>query len=377
MSSAWRFLLFCGWLSLLLGCGQQASVQLHGRDAVPDRLSDWQLFSLSTQHLQLSEGVQPYELNSALFTDYAHKLRTVWLPEGTQAAYTANDTLDFPVGTIISKTFYYPRASAGGFASVRLEPDTAQYVSNGRLDLTKVRLMETRLLIHHADGWQALPYVWNDEQTEAFLEITGAMSTLHLVDDMAESASEFAYIVPDKNQCSGCHVTNHASKAIQPIGPAARHLNRPSKHVAGKNQLQAWADMAYLTGLPVIDEVARSADWKDEQQSLDARARAYLDINCAHCHNPAGAADTSALLFNVGNLDPLMLGTCKPPVAAGRGTGNRRYTIVPGKAEDSIITYRMASLRPGDKMPELGRSLAHTEGVALIAQWINELDGDC
>jgi hypothetical protein len=28
-------------------------------------------------------------------------------------------------------------------------------------------------------------------------------------------------------------------------------------------------------------------------------------------------------------------------------------------------------------MPELGRSLTHEEGVALIAEWIREMEGEC
>jgi hypothetical protein len=55
--------------------------------------------------------VLPYDLNTPLFTDYAHKLRTVWMPKGQSAVYNAENTFDFPVGTIISKTFYYPKGA--------------------------------------------------------------------------------------------------------------------------------------------------------------------------------------------------------------------------------------------------------------------------
>ena len=68
---------------------------------------------------------------------------------------------------------------------------------------------------------------------------------------------------------------------------------------------------------------------------------------------------------------------CKPPVAAGRGTGNRPFDVVPGHPETSIIPYRMASTDPGEMMPELGRSLTHKEGVALVTKYIAELKGAC
>jgi hypothetical protein len=37
----------------------------------------------------------------------------------------------------------------------------------------------------------------------------------------------------------------------------------------------------------------------------------------------------------------------------------------------------MTSIDPGAMMPELGRSLVHDEGVALIADWISEMEGSC
>ena len=68
---------------------------------------------------------------------------------------------------------------------------------------------------------------------------------------------------------------------------------------------------------------------------------------------------------------------CKLPIAAGTGTGDRKYGIVPGEPAESIFTYRMKSTLPSEMMPELGRSLSHAEGVALIEQWIAEMDGSC
>ncbi len=365
---------------LLLGsCSQtQREVKLHAADAAPQQLSEWQLLLVSKQRLTLNARAVPYELNSSLFTDYAHKLRTVWIPSGEQIKYNAEETFDFPVGTVISKTFFYPRVEAteAGFEAVLKEPDQAQYFADGELDLEKVRLIETRLLIRHSDHWQALPYVWNDQQTDASLEITGDIKSLSLHESSGEEAQPFAYVVPDKNQCAGCHETNHGSKQLLPIGPKARHLHKASIYHNGAEQLTAWREKLSLSGLP--ETVLANADWHNSAaHTQDDRARAYLDINCSHCHNPNGAADTSGLLLNIQNANALLMGVCKPPVAAGRGTGNRLYSIVPGDAERSIMTFRMRSTKPGDMMPELGRSLAHTEGIALLSDWINALDGGC
>jgi len=115
----------------------------------------------------------------------------------------------------------------------------------------------------------------------------------------------------------------------------------------------------------------------DEHAALDARARAYLDINCGHCHNAKGAANTTGLTLEASAPEDRHLGICKPPVAAGRGTGDHLFDIVPGQPDDSIIAYRMASADPGEMMPELGRSTVHREGVALIKAWIAAQQGGC
>ncbi len=363
--------------SLLLSCSQtRPDVKLHAADAVPQQLSEWQLLTTRNNRLVLNARAVPYELNSSLFTDYAHKLRTVWIPQGEQIAFDAEETFDFPLGTVISKTFFYPTATGGAANAVLKEADEAQYFSDGQLDLNKVRLIETRLLVRHSDGWQALPYVWDEQQTDASLEITGDIKPLSLVTPDGEETRPFAYVVPDMNQCAGCHETHHGSKQLMPIGPKARHLHKASIYHDGDPQLSIWQDKLALTGLP--ETVAANADWQNSSaHSLNERARAYLDINCSHCHSPDGAADTSALLLNIQNTNALSMGVCKPPVAAGRGTGNRQYSIVPGDAEQSIMTFRMRSTKPGDMMPELGRSLAHAEGIALLSDWINALDGGC
>jgi hypothetical protein len=110
---------------------------------------------------------------------------------------------------------------------------------------------------------------------------------------------------------------------------------------------------------------------------LQQRAKAYLDVNCAHCHNAAGAADTSALHLNIDAPVDRLFGICKTPVAVGRGSGDRSYDIFPGRPDQSIVTFRMEHSDPAIAMPELGRSVVHVEGVRLIRDWISSLNGDC
>jgi len=345
-------------------------------DGRPELLSAWGQLHVTGDQLTLGADVTPYSLNSALFSDYTHKLRTVWLPDGAAPAeYHADETFDFPVGTVITKTFYYPLDVSDAGDRNRVVKIAAP-VDNltGSLDLASNRLIETRVLVHRAEGWHTWPYVWNDEQTEATLERTGDLVELALIDGATQTP--FTYVVPDVNQCAGCHATNHTTKEVVPIGPKARHLNKVVDFGSGETaQLAFWQEHGLLGATP--DDVPASTVWDDPSASLDDRARAYFDINCAHCHNSNGPADTSGLFLEPGIEVGSRLGICKPPIAAGTGTGGRRVGIAPGEPENSIFVYRMTTTDPGAMMPELGRAIPHDEGVDLISLWIESLAGTC
>ncbi|MFK7935119.1 MAG: hypothetical protein AB8G22_16525, partial [Saprospiraceae bacterium] len=171
-------------------------------------------------------------------------------------------------------------------------------------------------------------------------------------------------------QCKGCHYRD--GKDILPIGPSVRQLNGNFTYADGaKNQLTKWVEKEWLTDLPELAKVPKMADWSNPKSgTIDQRARGYLDANCAHCHNEKGPANTSGLYLNVHETNPENYGVDKSPVAAGRGSGDRPYSIVKGDPDNSIIVYRMASKDPGVMMPEVSRKLVHTEGVALIREWI-------
>lgn len=384
-AKAWSLSAGLGALALV-GCFHAPQTVHFFADGRPSKLSDWQVLYLDGGNLALNDGVVPYDLNTPLFSDYAHKLRTIWMPRGTSAKYSADGGFEFPVGTIITKTFYYPRPLGAGRdrkAVARTYDQSADFGGDrdrGRergLKLANVHLIETRILVRRAAGWEALPYVWNSAQTEAVLARTGDAKPLELVS--ADGSREaFTYVVPNENQCAGCHVVDLKTKEIAPIGTKARHLNRAYDYATGEeNQLVHWTKLSILTGAPNAASAAKNADWRDSAQPLDARARAYLDINCGHCHNANGPANTTALDLTIFGASDRFLGVCKPPVAAGRGTGDHIFDIVPGKPQDSILPYRMLSSEPGVMMPEQGRTTTHAEGVLLIEQWIAALQGTC
>ena len=321
-------------------------------DLGKEKLSAYGFFVGDLKDLQPAADVIPYELNTPLFSDYAHKLRFFKLPEGTTATYRERAVLDFPVGTYIIKNFYY------------YQDETNK--SKGR------QLMETRLLLHEADGWKTLPsYIWNDAQTEAILTVEGGTKNVAWVNAAGER-QQLAYSIPSQTLCKSCHVKNNV---LTPIGPKARQLNRKYAFASGEaNQLSHYANLGLLTGLPALSEVRKSPIWDDPTSgSLHGRALAYLDMNCAHCHSKGGPGNTSALHLTEFETNEFNLGINKHPIAAGKGTGGRPFDIVKGEPENSILLYRMESNNPGEMMPEVARKLVHVEGVALIKEWIEQM----
>jgi uncharacterized repeat protein (TIGR03806 family) len=357
------FLHCCAWLPMLCfvlvasGCGSKPVSTMGANESAqvsnepPELLSEYGLFEGNGASQQPAAGVVPYDVNTPLFSDYAHKFRFVKLPAGTSARYSESAPFDFPIGTILIKTFAYPVD----------ERDPGK----GR------RLIETRLLTRHPEGWKGLAYVWNDEQTEARLRIVGADRDVHWIDKRG-TERQVKYLVPNTNQCMGCHENN---KVMRPIGPTARNLNREFDYADGReNQLTYWTKHGLLQDAPAATAAPRLPVWNDPKSgALEARARAWLESNCAHCHNPEGPARTSGLDLTSTQQDLFQRGFWKPPVAAGRGSGGRSFGIVPGQPDRSILMHRIESREPGVMMPELARRLVDEEGVALIRAWIASL----
>jgi len=295
--------------------------------AMPATLAEFGFFADAPGQVPAARVV-PYRLNTPLYSDGADKLRFVYLPVGAQAKAGGQGLIDLPVGAALIKTF--------------------AFTENGQR-----RLIETRVMLHRADGWIALPYLWNAEQTEAKLALAGAK-----VPVVTPAGEAIAYRVPNKNQCKECHGVE--GKVI-PIGPKARNLSR--------EWLAGFVQAGMLDKAPEV--AAPMPLWEDGRMATaEAAARAYLDVNCAHCHRAGASASNSGLDLRWEQTDAKALGVMKRPVAAGRGAGNLLFDVVPGKPGESIMVHRMASIEGGVAMPELGKATVDREGLAVVERWI-------
>lgn len=315
----------------------------------PEKLSQWNFFK-DLKNLIPNENVIPYDVNTPLFTDYAEKARFIYVPKGSKIIYNDTSFFHFPDESVIIKNFYY-------FHDVR-------YPEKGK------KIVETRLLYKKKGSWIPLTYQWNEDQSDAEILYAGNYLPIEWIDKNGIT-QKIEYRIPNLNQCKSCHENQGV---IQPIGIKAKHLNKTYVYQQGEeNQLLYWLKNKIIEGLPSNHHIPQLVNFEDTTKSLEERARAWLDINCAHCHNPKGPAATSGLFLNSEEKNPVHLGIMKSPVAAGKGTGGFSFDIVPGKPQESILYYRLSTNEPGEMMPELGRTVVHKESLKLIHDWIKNL----
>lgn len=294
-----------------------------------------------------------YEPISILFSDYAHKLRYVWMPEGTAATQGVDgEILGFPDGTVIIKTFYYDNV----------------------LPANERRIIETRVLYKELGEWKFAEYVWNEAQTEATLDLAGSNTLVEFINDSGEEQL-VNYRIPAEAQCFTCH---KLGETTIPIGPKPQNLNAVLSYPDGSsdNQLMKWYEAGYLTQEPDISAINTVVRWDNPNEDLELRVRSYLDINCAHCHREGGHCDYRDIRLAFSESDEEEnLGICVNTQEFIDGT--QRFIVSPGSEARSAMFYRMNTLNEEIRMPLLGRTVQHVEALELIETWINQLEGEC
>ncbi len=316
-----------------------------------DSLSTYNFFTGNIADLVPVYGVLPFAPITPLFSDYAHKSRFVWMPVGAKASYVDDNTpLDFADGTILIKNFWFDN----------VQPNNVK------------RILETRLLFKRNGLWEFANYKWNDQQTEATLDLVGSFAPLQWLDDNSQ-AHDVVYRIPSEAECFVCHKRNDVP---EPIGPKPRNLNSTYNYPDGPmNQLDKWIATGYLEA-NVPDVIETTAKWDDPNVDINDRVRAYVDMNCAHCHSDDKHCDYRPMRFAWSETsDPVNLGVCVPP--DDQLTPDLTHIVARGFTQRSMLYYRASSTDETVRMPLLGRTVVHTEAVQLFGDWITAMSPPC
>ncbi|MFN2423331.1 MAG: hypothetical protein ABR572_06115 [Cryomorphaceae bacterium] len=331
---------------------EEQSHVIFDSEAVPyGTLSEYGFFEGEMAALEPAAGVLPYDLITPLFTDYAKKKRFVWMADGSSASYSADHkTLNFADGSVLIKNFYYDDVL----------PDM------------NTRIIETRLLYKIDGNWQFAEYVWNDEQTEAHLDLSGSYFDIEWLDDAGNQRAT-NYRIPAEGECFTCHKTGTVA---MPLGPKPQNIDKAFAYKDGvKNQLTKWSEVGYLSG-SFPSEIDRLVPWDDPSELLSERVRSYLDVNCSSCHLEGSHCDYRPIRLAWNETAELEnLGVCVEPDEMINTALIR--IIAPGNPARSVMHYRMASVVESERMPLLGRSVVHDEGLELLTEYINSLTVIC
>lgn len=313
------------------------------------KLSDYNFFEGELKNLNPVYGLIPYKPTSELFSDYAQKKRFLWLPSGSKAVYQGDsEILNLPIGAVLVKNFFYSK----------IQP------------LNNTKIIETRLMIRKYSGWIFAEYIWNENQTEAYLNSESTETPISWL-DQNNIEKNIVYKTPSSSECIRCHGLISGDK--NPIGIKPQNINSNFNYPEGsKNQLSKLIEFGYLeNNLPA--NIVSVVDYNDLSKSLDLRVRSYFDINCAHCHQFNGEADHFGLRFGFNNTETISnMGVGLTAEHFVLGYNGR--IITPSNIAQSILHYRVNTVSDINyRMPPLGRSIKHTEGVQLIEDWINSL----
>jgi uncharacterized repeat protein (TIGR03806 family) len=308
----------------------------------PTRLSETGLFESVAEHLAAS-GVVPYSVNVPGWADGAEAERFIALAGSSQIGF-AERNWTFPDGTALVQTL-----SRGG---------------------SPPRRIETRVLLRQQGEWAGYSYRWNEAQTDAVLVgKEGDDAELSEPNPAANEPRMHAWRFPSRGECMMCH--SRAANYV--LGLSAAQTNREHDYATVRdNQLRA-LEHAGLFAAPLgkpPGEWPRLVDPRDSGQDLEARARAYLEVNCSVCHVSAGGGNSQIELTTSVPRDRMNLLDARPQHDTF-GVANAML-LAPGDPDRSIILERLARRGRG-QMPPLASRQVDQQAVALVREWIASL----
>jgi uncharacterized repeat protein (TIGR03806 family) len=315
---------------------------------MPKRLSQTGAF-VDTPYLTPSNGLIPYDLVVAFWSDGAQKSRWIAVPEG-KVDYSATGEWKFPACTVFVKNFDLP--------------------TDARNPELKRRL-ETRLLVRDsAGGVYGVTYKWRPDGSDADL-LTAAKTEKVPITAADGAVHQQTWYYPSPKDCLTCHTAN----AGLVLGVKARQLNRDLKYPSGTvdNELRAWNHIG-LFKQPLnegdLQKIPTLAAADDKSRSIEDRARSYLDANCSQCHRPHGTVANFDARFET-PLDNQLL--VDGPVLIDERIDKPR--VIAAHDIWRSIAYMRISTNDDIRMPPLARETIDQKGVQLLNDWIMSLPG--
>lgn len=347
----------------------------------PRRLSETGLFA-AVEHHRLADGVVPYSINVPQWADHTRADRWLAVPGTGQITVSDTGNWQFPDGSVVGKTVSMDGLHVDDGRPVGTAPATYH-----------TRRLETQVLHRESGSWRAYTYVWNDAQTDADLaDANGFSRTMKILDPSTDNGMrEQTYRFAGRQECVLCHnpwvearTTIFGLQSASLLGVRNEQLDRDHTMAGGTaNQLATFVQIGLLKAQPDAQPAATPTtspdasskstpltDPHDLSADLNDRARSYLHVNCAHCHQfNAGGVATIVLSRDV-PLEEARLLDARPSQGTFGITDAR--LVAPGDPFGSVLLYRISKLG-GGRMPRVGSHAVDDRGVRLLHDWINQL----
>ncbi len=325
---------------------------------LPALLSQSGVFS-DTPSRTVASGFIPYQPLVQFWSDGAIKSRYFAVPYSDglvkpdhQIAFATDGEWSFPAGSVFVKNF-----------------DIATDETNTNSPLRRI---ETRVLVRDSFGAvYGVTYKWRPNNSEADLLTTSQEETLLITNAFGVRSQTWYY--PSPADCLTCHTP----AANYVLGLKTRQLNHDfgySGTGVHDNQLRTLNHLGLF--YPAIDEstiptLPTLVALSDTNAPIQSRARSYIDANCANCHRPDGVRAN----FDARYDTPIEKQNMINGIVLGNLGVDRAAVVVPQDLWRSVLYQRVNSLEPLIKMPPLARNRIDTNGVQLLANWINSLPG--
>jgi uncharacterized repeat protein (TIGR03806 family) len=314
--------------------------------AAPERLS-WMGAFTDLANLTPAPGFIPYDVNTPLWSDGALKRRWVAVPQNERIGFCSTGPWTFPAGTVFMKHFEL----------------VVNEVTGAK------RRLETRFLVRQAGGGvYGVTYKWRRDGSEADLVATPQTEKIEITSATGVRSQTWYYPAPI--DCLVCHNSN----AGDVLGVNCRQLNRSLQYAesgVNDNQLRTWNHLGMFNSAleeNTLNQLPAMVRVDDGSATLEARAKSYLDANCAQCHRPNGAAGYFDARFDTplqeqGLIDGRLAKPMDMPEAR---------VVCPGDISKSAL-YQRASITGAFQMPPLARNVVDEEALAVLGKWIDQI----